>query len=81
MPHCDGYEGMCMQTFDDEYIHANIWIATRLIRKHTNPEIRNILIIAMTVSFHPCFRPKLFLLIIHRHPQSKVTEKSAWTLG
>lgn len=31
-------------------LYANICLATRRIRKHPNPEIRNILIIAMTAS-------------------------------
>lgn len=49
MPHCDGYEGKCRAGIGHlDYTHN--MPATRLIRKHSNPEVRNVLIIAMTAS-------------------------------
>jgi signal transduction histidine kinase/DNA-binding response OmpR family regulator len=50
MPHCDGYEGKCLETDLNYLKHTNSAIATKRIRKHPNPDIRNILIIAMTAS-------------------------------
>ena len=50
MPHCDGYEGKCLETDRNHLKHTNSATATKRIRKHPNPDIRNILIIAMTAS-------------------------------
>jgi len=60
MPHCDGYEGepvLCRALTDTpppirfrKENNADDILATRLIRKHQDPNIRNILIIAMTAS-------------------------------
>lgn len=57
MPHCDGYEGKSSRRFTFFFLFfflnrtiSNRLIATRLIRQHKDPNIRNILIIAMTAS-------------------------------
>jgi signal transduction histidine kinase/DNA-binding response OmpR family regulator len=49
MPHCDGYEGN-NPPFPLTHPLIKSSPATRLIRKHPNPEVRNVLIIAMTAS-------------------------------
>jgi DNA-binding response OmpR family regulator len=48
MPNCDGYEGKLTQAGCGTCSDGRL--ATKLIRKHRNPEVRNILIIAMTAS-------------------------------
>lgn len=49
MPNCDGYKGERLALWRSMHMLTQRE-ATQLIRKHTNPDIRNILIIAMTAS-------------------------------